>query len=142
MSSTSFFVSLAAILFLAGCGRSGGPEMVVVSGTVTYEGTPIEDGEICFVPLGDTKGPTSSAPIHNGRYEVVARGGVPAGTHHVEISAFRIIPNPPPDSRGAAPGEPPKEQYLPEKYNAKSQSKITIASGCRQIAQDFDLGSR
>jgi hypothetical protein len=131
-----------AAAFLGGCSRSTGPEMVVVRGTVTYQGKPIEDGEICFVPLGDTKGPTSSASIRNGHYEVLARGGVPVGTHRVEFSAFRIIPNPAPDTRGAAPGEPPKEQCLPEKYNARSELKVTIEPGQRKMTRDFNLGGQ
>ena len=129
--------------FLGGCGRSTDQEMVVVGGTVTYQGKPIEDGEIRFVPIGDTKGPISSAAIRNGRYEVTARGGVPVGTHRVEVFAFRVKSGRvAADSRGAAPGEPPKEQYLPTEHNERSELKATIDSGRGRITKDFNLGDR
>ena len=132
------------LLLLAGCGRSGGLEMVVVSGTVTYQGKPIEDGDIRFIPTGDTKGPTSGAPIRNGRYEITARGGVPAGIHRVEVFAFRIRRGGGAleGGRGRAPGELPKEQYLPKKYNDSSELKATIESGRSRISKDFNLDDR
>ncbi len=35
--------------------------------------------------------------------------------------------------------EPPKEQYLPEKYNRKTELEITIQPECREIGKDFNL---
>jgi hypothetical protein len=132
------------LLALAGCGRSGDLEMAAVSGTVTYQGKPIEDGEIRFAPTGDTKGPASAAMIRNGRYEVTARGGVPVGTHRVEVRAFRVIPGAAPldDRPGVTPGELPKEQYLPPKLNDQSDLRITIDPGHRKMTQDFNLGDQ
>src|SRR5690606_21043671 len=50
---------------LTGCGESG-PPRGSVQGFVTWEGTPVENGTISFIPLGD--GVAASAPIVGGRY--------------------------------------------------------------------------
>jgi hypothetical protein len=117
--------------------------MVAVSGAVMYQGKPIPDGEIRFVPTGDTRGPTSAALVQQGRYEVTARGGVPAGTHRVEVRAFRAMSGSfqaSPDLPGAASGQSPKEQYLPKQYNDQSGMTVTIESGQRRLTKDFALG--
>jgi hypothetical protein len=134
---------LLAILLLAGCRRGNELELVVVSGTVAYEGKPIDDGEIRFIPQGSTKGPTSAAAITTGRYEVTARGGVPAGTHLVEVRAFRprqVAPSSP-ELPGSHSGGV-KEQYLPKLYNEKSEMTATIESGQRRTTKDYALGNR
>src|SRR5262245_45958998 len=63
---------------LSGCGDSGS----VVSGTVTYEGTPLASGSISFAPV-DGKGPTSGGPIKDGQYRVE---GLLPGQKRVEIT--------------------------------------------------------
>jgi hypothetical protein len=135
------FFCLLMLLLLAGCSRSGELKMSTVSGNVTYRGKPIQEGEIRFIPTGDTKGPTSAGSILDGRYEVTARGGVPVGTHRVEVRAFRVKSSPKPtqDLPGMAPGGGLKEQYLPKQYNERSDLKATIDSGRSKVTRDFDL---
>jgi hypothetical protein len=130
------------VLMLLACRRADELEMVTVTGTVTYQGKPLADGDIRFIPIGDTKGPTSSAPIRNGRYQVTARGGVPVGTHRVAVFAFRAKPDNGGGGRGRAPGEMPQEQYLPQKCNDLSERKVTIESGRGKITKDFNLDNR
>ena len=130
-----------ALATIAGCGAADDLEKAVVSGTITFRGQPIEKGEIRFLPSGDTRGPMSAAPILDGRYEVTGRGGVPLGTHRVEIRAFRPQEGAKPlgDLPGVEPGELPKEQYLPAKYNEKTELVATIEPGSGKITRDFDL---
>src|SRR5262245_59371764 len=52
------------LLGLSGCGGSAG-----VSGKVTYDGNPVEDGYITFAPKDDM-GQKVGAKIENGRYVV------------------------------------------------------------------------
>ena len=62
----------------------------VVHGTVSVGDQPVELGQVIFVPIEDTKGPTSYSPIDAGNYRVEGpRGGVPLGTHRVEVVAKR-----------------------------------------------------
>jgi hypothetical protein len=120
-----------------GCGPSDGIKRVVISGKVSYQGQPVTDGLIVFVPAKGTKGPTASATIRDGTYTVVAAGGVPTGTHCVEIQAYRPVAAPPnrPASRQDMAA---KQQYLPEQYNRQSTLEATVdAKGGN--TQDFDL---
>ena len=55
----------AAAGLLSGCGSS----LATVSGTVTYDGKPVEDGYITFTPA-DGKGKDGGGPIKNGHYRV------------------------------------------------------------------------
>ena len=67
-----------------GCGGSGG---ATVSGTVTYEGQPVGDGTITFLPA-DGKGQPVGGPIVNGRYSLTA---VSPGSKMVQITAVKAV---------------------------------------------------
>ena len=74
-----------AALFLAascGCGTATN-----ISGKVTYEGAPVEEGFITFFPKND-KGATGAAPIKDGAYSVDT---LLAGPHLVEITSPKKI---------------------------------------------------
>ena len=131
-------LSAAGFLICLGCGHDGGPDRAVISGAVTFAGKPLEEGRIMFVPAKGTKGPTSGAEIVGGKYTVKAKGGVPLGTHRVEITAFRQLPIPPGVPESAFDQGPPREQFIPAKYNRQSELKIEILpDGSREF--NFDL---
>jgi hypothetical protein len=132
---------LPAVL-LSGCRGDRGPERVVVSGTVTYNGKPLSEGEIRFVPLPTCPVPVTGALIVEGRYSTKDGGGVPVGTHKIQIEARRHkaggpnTPGPPTGSRGFGFRG---MQYLPAKYNANTQLEIIIPPGSPAITKDFQL---
>ncbi len=135
-------VLLAAML--VGCGARDGPERVIVSGTVTYQGQPVEEGRIRFLPAKGTKVPVSGAEIVDGKYTADGRGGVPVGTHNIRITARRIDPkyaelgdSLPRDLQDV--GGPPMQQYLPDKYNVKTELEITIKPGSGRVTRNLDL---
>ncbi len=128
---------------LIGCGREGA-DRVIVGGTVTYRGEPLSSGRIVFLPTKGTKATLSGAEIVDGKYTVDARGGVPVGTHKVKITAQRVDPKQ--AERGdSLPnnyqdiGGPPMQQYIPEKYNARTELEITIPPEAGEITESFDL---
>ena len=126
---------------LCGCGSGDrGPERAVVSGTVTYNGKSIPTGEIRFMPVATSPVPTAGAVIKDGQYKMDGKGGVPVGTHKIEIEAYRQgsqEPGNPPSPLGVARGF--RHQYLPKKYNENTQLEITIQPGSPPITQDFNL---
>lgn len=81
MKASTFVVVLLPLLL--GCG--GG---LSVSGTVTYDGKPIEDGQISFLPAGG-KGTPAGAPIVGGKYRVDE--GLTIGPRRVEIVGNRKV---------------------------------------------------
>ncbi len=128
---------------LTGCGREG-PERVIVSGTITYRGEPLKEGQIRFFPTKGTQAPMSGADVVDGRYTVKAKGGVAIGTHRIEIIAHRPDPkyaeltkSLPPDATELE--RPPQQQYIPEKYNSQTELKITIPPDSRKITKNFEL---
>lgn len=127
-------------LSAAGCRRSG-PERAIVTGAVTYQGKPLPEGQIRFVPAPGTHAPTAGAFVIDGRYTADGKGGVPVGTHKVMIEAYRLVgPTQPTDLPGQAPETAPgRQQILPSKYNAKTELEITIEPGARRITRNFEL---
>lgn len=106
-----FLLLLIAAPIMAGCG-SGGPGEYAVTGTVTFDGQPVEQGEIRFLPA-DMQGTPYAGQITNGKFEC----RVTEGQKRVEINATRESATPAPD------GLPNFESYIPAAYN--SESKLT-----------------
>lgn len=142
MKAWRFVVLPVVCMLFSGCGEDG-PERTIVSGTVTFNGHPIEMGLIRFVPARQTAAPVSGAEIRNGCYSVTKWGGVPVGTHRIEVIAHRARHQKggaePPSPVLNASGGQPMEQYIPEKYNIETTLEITIPSGSGKIVKDFDL---
>lgn len=118
------------VLVLTSCER--GRQRVPVSGRVTYEGHPIKRGAIRFLPDKQTEAPMSGAVIIEGQY-TVAQGGVPVGTHRIEIEAYE---------GGSEDGDvnvPAARQYLPPRYNRESDLSLTVALGSNPITKNFEL---
>jgi len=92
-----------------GCGRSG-PETYPVSGTVTFDGQPVPDGHILFVPA-EGKGLPDPGKIEDGKFSFRAK----PGRKRVEIEASRET-GPIDKSMGLAPRQP----YIPACYNTKT----------------------
>ena len=130
-------------MMVIGCG-SGGPERVIVTGTVTYQGQPLKEGQIRFFPTEGTEAPMSGGDIVDGQYAIRVKGGVAVGTHRVEIVAHRPDPrfrelteSLPPNATELE--RPPGQQYIPEKYNKSTTLEITIPPGSRKTTKDFEL---
>lgn len=123
------------VVIAVGCVDSGGLEKVPITGTVTLDGQPIPNGEILFYPLQGTRGSVSGGSIKDGKYVADGRGGVPLGSHKVEIRAFRA---PKKSLTGVAAVEGgPAEQYLPRKYNVQSELEAEVDSSTSTL--DFHL---
>lgn len=80
-------VGVAVSALAMGCtGAPDGPKRNSISGTVTREGIPIDDGFIVFRSQGEGADISGSSPIVDGKYQLDATTGVPAGTYKVEIT--------------------------------------------------------
>jgi hypothetical protein len=128
---------------VSGCGPKG-LERVILTGDVSHNGQPIPHGIIRFTPSTSTLGSTVAATIENGKYKVDSRGGVPVGTHSVQIEAYRIVPRsesrpgvPPPPNAVAPAGD--RIQWLPPKYNDETELTVTIEPDSLDFVRDFAL---
>lgn len=126
----------ALVLIAAGCSRGDGLSRVIVSGAVTFDGKPVEKGQIRFIPIDGTRGPVTIDPINGGEYTTENTEGVPVGAHRVEITGFDPVEY---ANAPTGPGSPPVKQRLPDKYNRKSELKVTLQVDSDDNPLDFNL---
>lgn len=132
----ALLLSAVGLLVIAGCQKKSRWQRVLLSGTVTYQGEPVELGQIRFLPVGTSQGPITIEDISEGRYSTDSTNGVPVGTHRVEITSYD------PDEYNNAPtgpGAPPVRQLLPNQYNKQSELTLEIAAEPTKQTHDFDL---
>ncbi|WP_143206509.1 hypothetical protein [Singulisphaera sp. GP187] len=127
-------------MLILACGCGTGPKTLRVSGKVTYDGKPLEDGSIVFVPIENDKAPGAGGTITAGTYDIPASSGPLQGVkYRVEISAMRKtgrkLPNiMTPDS----PSIEEVENYIPSIYNGQSTLQTTVLPE-NAGKQDFTL---
>ncbi|MBN2290811.1 MAG: hypothetical protein JXM70_00205 [Pirellulales bacterium] len=137
------FIAILPVTVILGCGGND-LDRVIVHGNVSFRGEPVADGSALFVPRDGTVGPSVAVKIVDGRYRLDNNGGIPVGSYRVEILAYRkhgggqhlLAPAIPGDSRDHSDAP---QQYLPEKYNLKSQLKISVDAGAGTVTKDFVL---
>jgi hypothetical protein len=77
-----------AIATCFGCGKKG-PRRAAVSGHVTLDGQPIEEGQIQFLPVEGTVGPETGDIITKGQYDIPQQHGAVVGKSRVELRASK-----------------------------------------------------
>jgi hypothetical protein len=131
-------VSFASLIFCcAGCGSKSGLQRVVVEGRVTFDGEPVSNGDVMFYPTEISPAPLAGGSIKDGKYVASAHGGVPVGERRVEIRAYR---KPKAAAGKSSVGEgPAAEQYLPEKFNARSELNAVVKDNSNPMTLNFEL---
>ena len=130
------FVLLALASCLFGCGGATG--RASVSGTVTLDGEPVENGAITLVAVTGDEGPTG-ANIVDGSYRIRKTQGPVAGHFRVEIRWSKptgkkiLVMDGIPDSGM----RDELAEAIPAKYNKESVLEIEIQKGNNQ--RDFEL---
>ncbi len=112
-------VFVAVAVLVAGC--SGGPEFGDVSGTVSYDGKPVEDGSITFTPT-DGKGQGGGGTIKDGKYTAK----VSLGTMKVNISGSKVVGKKKVYNTPNSPEMPITEEILPNKYSDRNKTELTF----------------
>ena len=126
---------LGASVALVGCQPASTIERVDVSGTVTYQGEPVQKGIISFEPM--EKGPVAGTNITNGKYQAKGDAGVPPGKYHVKISSY-VDAEGDYDAEAIGPA-PPQTETLPEKYNITTELTLEVPSGAVSMEQNYEL---
>lgn len=129
-------VSLLVLAFFAGCSKHDRWDRVIVTGAVTYNGKPVEKGQIRFIPIGAPGGPVTVDPVEQGKYSTKNTAGVPVGTHRIEILGYDAKEY---ANASTGPGAPPVPQLLPKKYNLHSELKETFDTTQSEKTLDFNL---
>ena len=130
-----YCIAIAACLTVSiGCG-GGNDGKIGVAGAVSYDGQPIMEGTIVFMPLPSKPGTSESTPIVNGVF--MAR--LPEGKRMVQIYGFR----PGIEIASLTGGEPTmsKDQYIPDVYNHASTLSVDIAADMPPLVFDLEAGA-
>jgi hypothetical protein len=128
---------VASVFLAAGC-SSG----TTASGTVTFDGQPLDGGNITFSHIGkggEEKRRNASAEIIEGKYLIDASRELNEGKYRVEIywhkkTGKQIMSNDPPNKIDET------KQMVPNKYNTESKSTVDIHSGANTA--NFDVTSK
>ncbi|MBN1912606.1 MAG: hypothetical protein JW818_22990 [Pirellulales bacterium] len=112
---------------LTGCNSS--PKTVPLSGEVTFDGQPVVEGTIQFIPDKGTPGRATGGIIADGRYTLSKEAGPQnGGTYLVRIVGLR--------ETGRMSGSPDipnsrktveKANYIPAIYNSQTTLKVAIS---------------
>ena len=124
-------VALLSFLSAAGCSKPGRPGYQTVTGRVTFDGQPLENGFVQFVPV-DSKTSPESGRIAKGLYRMESKGGKVS----VHILSTRLT-----GKMDPVMGTAIEEMFIPERYNSKSELKAEVAAD-KANAIDFDLTSK
>jgi hypothetical protein len=106
----------AALLLVGGCGD----KMCKVTGEVTFDGKPVESGEVQFTPE-DPHHRTEVGQIKDGKFELRST----PGKMKVEVKASRAIPG---TKDPLNPG-PIIDSYIPARYNTNTELTAEVTSG-------------
>jgi len=126
-------IAVLAVGLIGGCGPAE-PKRNPVSGTVRYKGQPIKRGWINFMSEDRRQG--GGADIADGKFQIAADNGLPAGTYLVAVS----YPDPkvPLPKEEEMPGEAPvNRDLLPAKYNDQTTLKQEIKDGPNEVNLDL-----
>jgi hypothetical protein len=120
----------------AGCGKSDG--RLALSGTVTFDGQPVDGGSIAFLPEGEGTAdkPKLGARIEEGKYAIPAAKGALPGTYRIDIrwpkkTGKKIPFDDPPSMIDET------KQAIRAKYNVNSILTRDVLAGATNF--DFDL---
>lgn len=134
-------VVLGWAALLSGCGPGNPLGRKAVSGAVTLDGAPVEQGSINFQPL-QSGGISSGAMILDGKYSIAAVDGLADGKYLVQIygidpSTVGQLPE------GGMPGDdlPEAKEIIPAEWNVNSDKTVEV-SGSKALTFDFEITSK
>ena len=135
---TSAWICLIVVSTIAGCSAES---PCLLSGQVTFDGSPVPDGNIRLNPIGDTPGSGGAAKIVEGKYEISLDAKMLAGKHEVLISATRSTGRQirAENMNGGPSTTEQIVQYIPERYNTSTELLVDLEPG--ENTANFDLRS-
>ena len=133
-----------AVAFAVGCENSSDGGRREVTGSVSYGGQPVEEGQIVFEPEAPGS-PLATGQIKAGEYHIEATYGPTAGPYRVRIEGYRKkkVANMPPHPYAGDNQEPGvvAEQFLPVAYNARTTLRVEITDQEENV-HDFKLQAK
>jgi hypothetical protein len=121
-------VILAAVLS-RGCSRVDFSNRQAISGSVTLDGQPLDDGAILLeLARAYESGTAVGATIRRGSFTIPRDRGPIPGTYRVRIYSSAGVQAPPATGQTEQTRRPMVER-LPEVYNTKSEMQVDVTDG-------------
>ena len=128
---------LVVVWTLCGCGASG-PEKVDIAGTLTYQGKPVNDGAVMFLPAEGSSVPIHPVQVVGGKFEASGENGLIVGKYRVQFHSYEKVFGG--DNEGdSVPGMELNKELLPEKYHQRSTEVFEAKSGSDPVTLDYKL---
>ena len=116
-------VGAAFLVMLAGCSADD-TDAIPVSGQVTFQGQPLDQGFIEFTPLNEAHR-LSGAAINQGEYSLPANQGLSAGKYQVRVTSTvggaEVDPDEPPGESDAVARE-----RIPADFNTQTKQEVEV----------------
>jgi hypothetical protein len=123
-------VGVALLSATAGCGR-GDSEMIPIRGEVLFEGKPLAEGQVVYLPKTPQSGRQASGPVKpDGTFEMTtqkAKDGVAFGEYDIVVFGYGTDPSSDAPSREAFEGQRNRKRpsSIPERYSARETSGLS-----------------
>ncbi len=127
----SIFWALLTLVVVGGCGQGNPLGRQAISGHVTFDGAPLDQGTISFSP--EAKGSVGGgATVKDGAFSIPAAQGLPPGKYIVRINS--TIRNPAAKSQLSSvptPNDPsgPGIERIAPAFNRASKIVVEVAAG-------------
>ncbi|MBA3483719.1 MAG: hypothetical protein H0T51_18070, partial [Pirellulales bacterium] len=123
----------AAVLLIAGCSSKSGLDTVPIKGEVTYNGKPLADGTVVYLPAEGSGGRQATGPIQSdGTFSLTtqsAADGAMKGSYQIAVYAYKPHPGEPKtrEEREAMQkqGGIQRGHIIPEKYTDPATSGLS-----------------
>jgi hypothetical protein len=133
VNRVALFLVLALVVTIAsGCPQPEGPPTYPVSGEVTFDGKPVAEGQIIFEPAESDGTRPAAGPISEGKF----RFEIEPGSKRVKVVAEREVGDVDP-----VMGARRRENYIPAKYNEKSELTAEVTTDEEQNIYSFPMQS-
>jgi hypothetical protein len=131
-------LSLLSLVLVCGAGCSDPNGLQPVSGSVSFQGKPLDQGAIQFLPV-DGSPSESGAGIKDGQYSIPVENGLAPGKYKVTVFSYDESGAKVPDN--TMPGDVVGVQFkerIPAKYNTQTSLTAEIEAG-KENKVDFQL---
>jgi hypothetical protein len=130
-SRRRFCLDLTGLILLlivsGGCGSSDGLDRQAISGIVTLDGQPLDDGAIHLEPEMNASSTAVGATIRHGAFAITRDQGPIPGAYRVRIYARSGVQSPPGKGQTEHTRRPMVER-LPEIYNSRSELRAAVTA--------------
>ncbi|CAN5886907.1 hypothetical protein BH23PLA1_BH23PLA1_28370 [soil metagenome] len=131
--ATALTVPLLLICNAMGCGGDGLPREGV-SGSVSFDGKPLESGIITFVPTDPNTPTQGGTTIANGTYSIPRSQGLVPGKYKVIVSSGSgegSVEKPVEDLEELGPGMPPvpAAEAIPSQFSGNTVLEANVTAG-------------